>query len=97
VVRILFTVFGTKPHLYPLVPLGWAFRAAGHEVRLASTPSWAADLAYTGLPAVTVGESPRVSRQVREALGDAMFSQAPWPIDWAANVAMVDAGRHAHL
>jgi glycosyltransferase len=96
-VRILFTVFGSRPHLYPLVPLGWAFRAAGHEVRLASTPMWAADVAYTGLPTVSVGASPRVSRQVRDALGDAMFSQPPWPIDWAANVALLDAGRLAYL
>ena len=85
--RILLTVYGSRPHIYPLVPLGWALRAAGHEVRLASTPMWGDDLANTGLPAVTVGGSPRVSRAQRDALAKMVYYQAtPWPTDWAANL-----------
>jgi glycosyltransferase len=96
-VRILFTFFGTRPHLYPLVPLAWAFRAAGHDVRLASTPMWAADMVCSGLPTVTVGGSPQVTSQARGELADAMFSQRSWPSDWAAHVDRLDRGRQAYL
>ncbi|NED83271.1 glycosyl transferase, partial [Streptomyces sp. SID11233] len=37
--RFLFTTFAARPHLYPMVPLAWSALAAGHEVRIASTPS----------------------------------------------------------
>lgn len=97
VVRILFTVFGSRPHLYPLVPLAWAFRAAGHEVRMTSTPMWATDLAHTGLPVITVGGSPRVSIRVRDELGAAMFGQEPWPVDWAAHVGRLAPEQLAYL
>jgi UDP:flavonoid glycosyltransferase YjiC (YdhE family) len=97
VVRVIFTFFGTRPHLYPLVPLAWAFRAAGHEVRLCGPPKWTADIAATGLPAVSVGGSPRVPASVRDELATAFFSQEPWPTDWAANVARLDRGRLDHL
>ncbi|HET9144268.1 nucleotide disphospho-sugar-binding domain-containing protein [Actinophytocola sp.] len=95
--RILFTVFGSRPHLYPLVPLAWAFRAAGHEVRMTSTPVWAADLAYTGLPVITVGGSPRVPAAMRDELATAMFTQEPWPVDWAADVGALGPQRLAYL
>jgi len=85
-VRILFAFFGTRPHLYPLVPLAWAFRAAGHDVRLASTPMWATEMAYSGLPTITVGGSPDVSSFARDELAGTMFTQQSWPVDWAADV-----------
>jgi UDP:flavonoid glycosyltransferase YjiC (YdhE family) len=96
-VRILFTFFGTRPHLYPLVPLAWAFRAAGHDVRLASTPMWASDMAYSGLPTVTVGGSPKVTSLARGELADTMFTQQSWPTDWAARMDRLDRGRLAYL
>jgi UDP:flavonoid glycosyltransferase YjiC (YdhE family) len=97
-VRLLFTVYGSRPHLYPLVPLGWAFRAAGHEVRVASPPHWTRDVAATGLPAVTVGGSPRVSREVRDELASAMFRQdRPWPTDWAVHPTRLDQDKLAYL
>ncbi|MEU3908904.1 hypothetical protein AB0F20_34740, partial [Streptomyces goshikiensis] len=33
--RILFTTWAAPSHLFPLVPLAWAARVAGHEVLLA--------------------------------------------------------------
>jgi len=54
--RILFTTYAARPHLYPLVPTAWAAVAAGHDVRLASTPALADAVERTGLPSVTVGE-----------------------------------------
>jgi UDP:flavonoid glycosyltransferase YjiC (YdhE family) len=53
--RVLFTTWAWPSHLYALVPLAWACRAAGHEVLVASQPGLAGELARTGLPAQTVG------------------------------------------
>ncbi|PYC63468.1 glycosyl transferase family 28 [Micromonospora arborensis] len=54
--RVLFTVFAAKPHFYNMVPLAWAFRAAGHEVCVASQPDLADVITATGLTAVPVGD-----------------------------------------
>jgi UDP:flavonoid glycosyltransferase YjiC (YdhE family) len=97
IVRILFTVYGTRPHIYPLVPLAWAFRSAGHEVRLTSTPNWADAMIATGLPTVTVGGSPRVPREVRDALVGAQYSQPPWPTDWVTKVHQLDRAKLTYL
>ncbi|XKK41895.1 activator-dependent family glycosyltransferase [Nocardiopsis sp. ARC36] len=53
--RILFTTFSEKAHFIGMVPLAWALRAAGHEVRVASQPELAPTVAATGLPFVGVG------------------------------------------
>ncbi|MET8142435.1 nucleotide disphospho-sugar-binding domain-containing protein [Sphaerisporangium sp. NPDC005288] len=53
--RLLFTTFPERPHFYPMVPLAWACMAAGHEVRMVSTPSLAETTTRAGLPAVEVG------------------------------------------
>ncbi len=47
--RILFTVSDYAAHYYPMVPLGWAFQAAGHEVRVACAPSQATLVSQAGL------------------------------------------------
>jgi glycosyltransferase len=97
-VRILFTVYGSRPHIYPLVPLAWALRSVGHEVRLASTPSWADDLTHTGLPAVTVGGSPQVSRAERDALAGTIYYQPkPWRVDWATHIDRLDREQWDYL
>lgn len=55
--RVLFLAPpGLKSHLYIMTPLAWALRAAGHEVRVASQPELAEDIAGTGLTGVLVGE-----------------------------------------
>jgi UDP:flavonoid glycosyltransferase YjiC (YdhE family) len=53
--RVLFTSWAWPSHLYAMVPLAWACRAAGHEVRFASQPALADAITGTGLPAVAVG------------------------------------------
>lgn len=53
--RVLFTTWAWPSHFFPLVPLAWAFRAAGHEVRVASQPALADEIVRSGLPAVKVG------------------------------------------
>jgi glycosyltransferase len=95
--RVLFTVFGPRAHLYPMVPLAWAFRAAGHEVRMASTPAFADDLVHTGLPAVPVGRGPGLSAEARQEINDVVYGQEPWPADWAADPHALDERQRHYL
>ncbi|WP_430781427.1 nucleotide disphospho-sugar-binding domain-containing protein [Actinoplanes sp. G11-F43] len=53
--RVLMVTWGWRTHFLPLAPLGWALRAAGHEVRVACQPGQAAAVVEAGLPAVPVG------------------------------------------
>ncbi|WP_410586014.1 nucleotide disphospho-sugar-binding domain-containing protein [Amycolatopsis sp. lyj-23] len=54
--RILVTSYPAVSHLYPVVPLAWGLRAAGHEVRVAAAPSFADAARRTGLPVLPLGE-----------------------------------------
>ncbi|GAA1774833.1 nucleotide disphospho-sugar-binding domain-containing protein [Actinomadura chokoriensis] len=53
--RVLFTTFPAPSHFFPMVPLAWALRAAGHDVAVASQPSYLQAIRGTGLPAVKAG------------------------------------------
>ena len=53
--RVLFTTWAWPSHLYALVQLAWACRAAGHEVLVASQPELLDEITGTGLPGVPVG------------------------------------------
>ncbi|MGC5033505.1 activator-dependent family glycosyltransferase [Micromonospora sp. DT229] len=53
--KVLFTCFAAPTHFYSLVPLAWALRTAGHEVRVASQPDLADTITQAGLTAVPVG------------------------------------------
>ncbi|MFE7425210.1 nucleotide disphospho-sugar-binding domain-containing protein [Streptomyces sp. NPDC057545] len=53
--RVLFTVWPNPSHLYPVVPLAWALRSAGHEVCVAAHPEISETIAATGLTAVPLG------------------------------------------
>lgn len=48
--RVAFAFWPAPAHLFPLVPLAWAARAAGHEVAFVSHPSIAAEVCACGLP-----------------------------------------------
>jgi UDP:flavonoid glycosyltransferase YjiC (YdhE family) len=54
--RVLFATFPVPSHYFPMVPLGWAMRAAGHEVRVACSPLLTGAVTSSGLPAVTLPE-----------------------------------------
>ncbi|MFD6916229.1 activator-dependent family glycosyltransferase [Streptomyces virginiae] len=54
--RVLFTSFAATSHVHTQVPLAWAMRAAGHEVRMASQPDGVEHIRRAGLTAVPVGE-----------------------------------------
>jgi glycosyltransferase (activator-dependent family) len=53
--RVLFATVSEKSHLFNLVPIAWALRAAGHEVCVASQPALVDAIVQSGLPAVSVG------------------------------------------
>ncbi|MFD2472103.1 activator-dependent family glycosyltransferase [Amycolatopsis silviterrae] len=53
--KVLFTTFAASAHLYNLVPMAWALRAAGHDVRVAAQPDLTDAIVGSGLPAVPVG------------------------------------------
>ncbi|MGC7102061.1 activator-dependent family glycosyltransferase [Amycolatopsis lurida] len=53
--RVLLATFQEKTFFYHLVPLAWALRTAGHEVRVASQPKFAEVITQAGLTAVPVG------------------------------------------
>ncbi|MFC4587990.1 nucleotide disphospho-sugar-binding domain-containing protein [Sphaerisporangium corydalis] len=55
--RVLFATWATRSHYYPLVPLAWALRAAGHEVRIAGQPDAGDMVTGSGLPFVPAGPS----------------------------------------
>lgn len=53
--RVLLCTWGWPSHFFPLVQLGWALQAAGHEVRVASQPGLASAVAAAGMTPVPVG------------------------------------------
>jgi UDP:flavonoid glycosyltransferase YjiC (YdhE family) len=78
--RILFTPWAWSPHYFPMVPIAWALRNAGHEVRVASSPSLVDTITDSGLPAVSVGADIDFVACVREHMGvpatDTMTAEA---------------------
>jgi UDP:flavonoid glycosyltransferase YjiC (YdhE family) len=65
--RVLFTTWAWPSHYFPMVPLAWAFRAAGHDVRVASQPELAATMLGSGLPSVVVGRDVDLAAHHRRA------------------------------
>src|ERR1700729_3554158 len=63
--RVLFPTWAFSGHLNPMVPLGWALRAGGHETLVASHPSFAPVIARAGLPALPVGPEFDLDAEVR--------------------------------
>lgn len=82
--RVLFTTWAESPHLYPFVPLAWACRSAGHDVRIAGLPSAAASIVDTGLPGVTVGTDVGLPGMAPRG-GPTVNRQDTWSDDWPAH------------
>lgn len=53
--RVLFASWAGGGHFAPLVPTGWALRAAGHDVLVACHPTDTDPIIRAGLPAVPLG------------------------------------------
>jgi UDP:flavonoid glycosyltransferase YjiC (YdhE family) len=52
---LLFTTVPLRGHFFPLVPLAWAARAAGHEVLVATSDNFVPTVLQSGLPAASCG------------------------------------------
>nr|WP_067976087.1 activator-dependent family glycosyltransferase [Nocardiopsis trehalosi] len=89
--RVLFVSYAEKTHFIGLVPLAWAMRAAGHDVRVAGQPELAPFVAGTGLPYAPVGTDHRLREWVEWAarwdpeptgglfdVGDRWPEELPW-------------------
>ncbi|MFE7777926.1 activator-dependent family glycosyltransferase [Streptomyces sp. NPDC057445] len=68
--RVLITCFAHNTHYYNLVPLAWALRAAGHEVRVASQPALTEVINGSGLTAVPVGDLDSIVELMTRIGGD---------------------------
>ncbi|WP_328618196.1 DUF1205 domain-containing protein [Amycolatopsis sp. NBC_00355] len=82
--KVLFTVIAERTIFCSMVPLAWALRTAGHEVRVACQPAFASVVTQAGLTAVPVGRDATIWRM--ESLDPALLEQAraglpsPWRV-----------------
>ncbi|SOD66876.1 L-2-deoxyfucosyltransferase/tylactone mycaminosyltransferase [Streptomyces zhaozhouensis] len=67
--RVLITVLALDSHFLNTVPLAWALRTAGHEVRVASQPDLTKSITNSGLTAAPVGEELNLMQRNREMEG----------------------------
>lgn len=74
--RVLFATWAQTGHYQPLVPLGWALRAAGHQVAVLTHPPFAPTVTGSGLPAVPAGPDIDVTAQLRERYAELVGTEA---------------------
>jgi UDP:flavonoid glycosyltransferase YjiC (YdhE family) len=67
--RVLFSVSPGIGHLFPLIPLAWAFRAAGHDVLVATAGESVSAAIRAGLPVVETAPAAAVEAILRNAAG----------------------------
>jgi UDP:flavonoid glycosyltransferase YjiC (YdhE family) len=66
--RMLFSTWAWPTHYLPMVPLAWAARAAGHDVRVASQPALADTIARSGLTGTLVGRDVEITEPFRREI-----------------------------
>jgi UDP:flavonoid glycosyltransferase YjiC (YdhE family) len=66
--RMLFSTWAWPTHYLPMVPLAWAARAAGHEVRVASQPALADTIARSGMTGTLVGRDLDITEPFRREI-----------------------------
>jgi UDP:flavonoid glycosyltransferase YjiC (YdhE family) len=69
-VRVLVVSWAWPTHFYPMVPLAWTLRAAGHDVRVASQPGIIPHVVQSGLAAVVVGHDLDTESMSRRAMNE---------------------------
>lgn len=55
--KVMFTCFAATTHFHVMVPMAWALRTAGHEVRVVAQPDLLDAVTGSGLTAVPAGRS----------------------------------------
>ena len=68
--KVMFLPWGQPTHYFFMVPLAWAFRAAGDEVRVASHPGTADAIKRSGMSVTVVGEAYDFLSEQKKILGD---------------------------
>ncbi|WP_328746837.1 activator-dependent family glycosyltransferase [Streptomyces sp. NBC_00285] len=71
--RVLIAAPALDAHFNGCVPLAWALRTAGHEVRVAAQPPLTDSITAAGLTAVPVGRDPELAR-VMAAAGPRIYA-----------------------
>jgi UDP:flavonoid glycosyltransferase YjiC (YdhE family) len=89
--RVLFTSWAGGGHFAPLVPVGWALRAAGHEVLVVSHPSDVDPIVRAGLTALPVGPDTSLFRLLR---AQRKRSRRPGADAYPADDPNTDTARH---
>ncbi|MEU8207510.1 hypothetical protein AB0B96_40540, partial [Streptosporangium sp. NPDC049046] len=79
----MFVTYAEKTHFLGMVPLAWALRNAGHEVRVASQPELSDVITGAGLTAVPVGKDHMLHRLLTHA--ESLDPDGPAPFDMAEN------------
>ena len=90
--RVLFTPHPSAQHLYPMVPLAWALRAAGHEVLVAAAPDLAEPVRRAGLIAVPIGErmADVYTLFANTGPGSRPYEHRPFPPNWPLHPELLD-------
>lgn len=95
--RVLFSPHRDPQHLYPMVPLAWACRTAGHEVRIAAAPALADSIVHTGLPAVRVGTDVPPPTGNDDRGMSMVYQHRQLPPDWSLHPELLDDGQRAAI
>ncbi len=74
--KVLFVPWALSGHYFPMVPLVWAFRSAGHEVRVATQPGAAELVKKSGMTVAEVGTGYDFIADMREMFASSR-SQLP--------------------
>ena len=75
--RVLMASWAWPTHYTPLVPIAWALRAAGHEVRVASQPALQDVITGSGAVAVPVGPDLDHEEVRRRSMADLRLVDVP--------------------
>lgn len=68
--RVLVSTLAETGHFHPVVPIAQALQAAGHDVRFAAAPSFAAHVAAAGFPLIPAGiDLPTLDAELPELAG----------------------------
>ncbi|WP_328644452.1 activator-dependent family glycosyltransferase [Amycolatopsis sp. NBC_00348] len=78
--RVLLTTYAERTHFLMMVPLAWALRTAGHDVRVAVQPKLAGAVTGAGLTAVPVGHDRDLWDLLRRTGPEHLFGvETGWP------------------
>lgn len=75
--RVLLATWNMPGHLHPMVPLGWALRASGHDVVVVSNPNLVPTIVGAGLPALGAGPDFDSYAKLRQELAERAWKPAP--------------------